>query len=115
MDLLVLVATDPDHQFQHQTHADGEHFHHLYRAHHLVHNLQHHLQLAVELEMRELGLNQPMALTDEHAHLSSQYPQLSDLQQIQHHNFSQLSLQLDQIVCIQTYPIHSQGRYTVVS
>jgi hypothetical protein len=27
-----------------------------------VHHLQHHLQLFVELELQELGVNQPMAL-----------------------------------------------------
>jgi len=115
MDLLVLMATDPDHQFQHQTHAAREYFHHMYHAHHLVHHLQHHLQLVVELELQQLGLNQLMALAKKYAPLSSQYPQLFDLQQTQHHSFSQPSLQLDQIVYIQTHPIHSQGRYTAVS
>ena len=37
-----------------------------------------------------------MALAKEPAPLSSQYPQLFDLQQIQHHDFSEPSLQLDQ-------------------
>jgi len=74
VDLLVQVATDLDHQFQHQTHPVGEN--------------SHHLQLVVELELQELGLNKPMALAKEPAPLSSQYPQLFDLQEIQHHGFS---------------------------
>ena len=115
MDLLVLVFADPDHQFQHQTHAAREYFHHMYHAHHLVHHLQHHLQLVVELELQQLGLNQLMALAKKHAPLSSQYPQLFDLQQTQYHGLSEPSLQLDQIVCIQTHPIHGQEKYIVVS
>jgi hypothetical protein len=71
VDLLVLVAADPDHQFQHQTHAVREHSHHLYHAQYHVYHLQHHLWLIVELELQELGLNQPMALAEEPAPLSS--------------------------------------------
>jgi hypothetical protein len=56
-----------------------------------------------------------MDLTEELAPLSSQYSQLFDLQQTQHHGFSQPSLQFDKVVYSQNHPIHSQGRYTIVS
>ena len=92
MDFLVLVLpADPDHQLQQHTLAVvGEHLLHLrHHVHHLVH-LMHMLQLTQELELQGLCQNQScfVVVEEEPAPLSSQYPQLFDLLQTQHHDFS---------------------------